>query len=1091
MKPCLMVQLAGFSLRPSAPKPFRGAIGLAVALPVVYAVASEPSVSPFLSGHHEDRESFVRARAPIRTHAPLSRWFEIYNDVERKSWWKKSAPHSFEPAVNADSPRVEACKTAGEHSVPLFLSGHHEDRESFVRVINRSHVGEHEIPVWSETIEVHAIDDSGWEPPPMTLTIAAEGTIHLNSSDIEDGNASKGLTGATGSPVRGDWRLRFVTILDIEVLAYVRTGDGMLASMLDTVSRDDDGYRVPMFNPGRNTKQVSELRLVNPCEEEAGVTIRGVDDSGDTPGTPVTFTIPGGSARSFTARELEGGFHDDVDVEGALGAGEGKWRLTVVSDTPLQVINLLRSPTGHMTNLSTTPRAAEVATDGAVPRVEYMPPDADPVRQGFVRVVNHGAESGTVNIAAFDDSGQEYGPAELTIEAHQAVHFNSGDLEAGNADKGLPDGVGAGAGPWRLELASDLDIEVLSYIRTADGFLTSVHDLGPRAVHRHRVSTFNPGSNVNQVSRLRIINPDDEAAEVTITGIDERGEAGERATEDEPGTGVELTVPPRSVRTLTAQELESEPDEGAGTRTGTIGDGTGKWQLIVAADRPIRVMSLMESPTGHLTNLSTRPPIRAHAPPSPYFETYNDLEAKSWWKESEPYSCEPAVNGNSPWVEAGMADLGGSDPLSLIRYYGNGSYVRYGAMGFHGCTRMWKYPNSTTHLDTPADPAYYTLGDIDIFVDIARVPEDAEGWSNDDGNRVDMSMAATLQSLNDHVAPYWRKLSEGKFRITFVEGEDFEVGDDGSPAAMQQQLREILGFLCDDYPCSDSSQGAANRMVLPDVENYASGRAWNGNVQMGLVLVRDKVMETIVHEMGHAWPLWAHSYLEIMWIPNPGDEPDLMNPYSNRFDFMSSLGHHVKYEGWNQNLPATLAVNRYAAGWIDPEHVALHLTDEQTYRLRKPLDGGLQFLVVHSGRRYAFTTLEVVDDRDRYLDLLDVWDPSAPGGSRPFNVEGVLVSRYDQTTGTGAYVRLGPAVYNVENPNAMSDVGWGGDDHSLIVDGDSRDLGNGVVASVSRNPDGSYDVTLAGGTVAEFEQWCQYRYRVGVFDTGCLLDNPR
>ena len=34
------------------------------------------------------------------------------------------------------------------------------------------------------------------------------------------------------------------------------------------------------------------------------------------------------------------------------------------------------------------------------------------------------------------------------------------------------------------------------------------------------------------------------------------------------------------------------------------GDGTGKWQLTVTADQPILVMSLLSTPTGHLSNLS-------------------------------------------------------------------------------------------------------------------------------------------------------------------------------------------------------------------------------------------------------------------------------------------------------------------------------------------------------------------------------------------------------------------------------------------------------------------------------------------------------
>ena len=188
-------------------------------------------------------------------------------------------------------------------------------------------------------------------------------------------------------------------------------------------------------------------------------------------------------------------------------------------------------------------------------------------------------------------------------------------------------------------------------------------------------------------------------------------------------------------------------------------------------------------------------------------------------------------------------------------------------------------------------------------------------------------MDDALELLNEHVAAYFRKLSGGRFRITFVEGEEVEVRGDGSPDASYEQLGEILGYECEDYPC-------------------------------------------------RAAPYFSHG----------------------------------------------------------------------------------------AANRYAFTTLEVPDYRNpQYFVPPEVWDPSAPGQLRPFNVEGVLVNRYDQTLGTGPQARVRPAFYDVENPNASTDVGWGRDDHSLIVDGDSRDLGGGVAATVSRNADGSYDVTLAGG----------------------------
>ena len=192
--------------------------------------------------------------------------------------------------------------------------------------------------------------------------------------------------------------------------------------------------------------------------------------------------------------------------------------------------------------------------------------------------------------------------------------------------------------------------------------------------------------------------------------------------------------------------------------------------------------------------------------------------------------------------------------------------------------------------------------------------------------------------------------------------------------------------------------------------------------------------------------------------------------------------------GWHQDMPSTLAVNRYAAGWIDPSEVALHLTDAGTYTLQPPRDRGYQFLVISSGRKYAFTTVEVLDERNPvYVDGMP--KVYAPTSKRPFRYGGVLVSRYDQSTGTGTNARFGPALYDQRNPDAADDVNWGRDDFSVVPDGETREIGGGVRLQVSRNGDGSYEVSVSGGRVAEFQPWCNtIWFAFGEYNTGCALD---
>ena len=215
-------------------------------------------------------------------------------------------------------------------------------------------------------------------------------------------------------------------------------------------------------------------------------------------------------------------------------------------------------------------------------------------RQGFVRVMNRSNMPGDVVITAIDDEGESYGPLNLALEAGETAHFNSGDLEDGNAGKGLTGRAGAGQGDWRLELASELRIEVLTYLRTTDGTLASMHDTVPWRDGAYRVAAFNPGSNEDQQSLLRVANIGEATATVSIDGVDDAGDAG-------AGTVI-VELPAGAARTYSAAVLESGNTTGV---NGSLGDGAGKWQLAVRSDQAVIVMSLLSSPAGHLTNLSS------------------------------------------------------------------------------------------------------------------------------------------------------------------------------------------------------------------------------------------------------------------------------------------------------------------------------------------------------------------------------------------------------------------------------------------------------------------------------------------------------
>ena len=224
---------------------------------------------------------------------------------------------------------------------------------------------------------------------------------------------------------------------------------------------------------------------------------------------------------------------------------------------------------------------------------------------GLVRLINHSPEDATVGVTAVDDTGERRGSFELELAGWQTINFNSNDVAHGNMVKGIA-GVGGSGGSSYLELTpSRPDIEALAYIRTGDGPLASMHTYAQNVGRTHRVPTFNPGSNSDRASRLRLINlrcPQTEepcpAANVTIFGVDD---AGVRSP------NVQLQIASGAAREVTAAQLEGLESDVEGL-IGRLGDGTGKWQLYVSSDLPIHVMSLLENTTGELTNLSAPGP---------------------------------------------------------------------------------------------------------------------------------------------------------------------------------------------------------------------------------------------------------------------------------------------------------------------------------------------------------------------------------------------------------------------------------------------------------------------------------------------------
>ncbi|MDE0179594.1 MAG: hypothetical protein OXP36_13500 [Gammaproteobacteria bacterium] len=237
--------------------------------------------------------------------------------------------------------------------VPLMRGADHPTQQGFVRLT----------AVETGTISITAWNDAGADAA-TSLPVVGGRTYHFNSDDLEMGNDDKGIVGiGTGF---GDSYLQLSADFEFVATSYVRTGDGFLTGMGNTLVPTDGTsfgtacvYEATIFNPASNTNQVSSLRIVERGGTDTAVSIYGIDDDGTTYG-PVGLTVAANNARTVTSQQLE---HGDPDLDGMLADGKGKWRLAIATDGAVVVMNLLESPTDHLSNLGPVVLSASTDSD--------------------------------------------------------------------------------------------------------------------------------------------------------------------------------------------------------------------------------------------------------------------------------------------------------------------------------------------------------------------------------------------------------------------------------------------------------------------------------------------------------------------------------------------------------------------------------------------------------------------------------------------------------------------------------------------------------------------------------------------------------
>ena len=235
-----------------------------------------------------------------------------------------------------------------------------------------------------------------------------------------------------------------------------------------------------------------------------------------------------------------------------------------------------------------------------------------------------------------------------------------------------------------------------------------------------------------------------------------------------------------------------------------------------------------------------------------------------------------------------------------------------------------------------------------------------EVWVCDSpGGDLDISAAGLVEVMESELVPYFNWLSGGRYRPVFKAGDPGVVDAAGFGQCLdaigdrvEADTEGVVTIADQETTFARGDPGRwwrirsedSSRLELAGTLFPANGRSVNAGGNFFSVPsdqaegATPPEISIIAHELGHT--LWfPHSYRI-----DPGE-------YDNPMDIMSDA------EAAPGLQVGTIAINRYAAGWIDQDEVEVYPGEGKVrYALAPPGDDGTQMLVLRSGEG-GFMTL--------------------------------------------------------------------------------------------------------------------------------------